>query len=321
MNVAIGISTLLLGSWVLNTPVEQDQSDAAALLPSVQAAAPALEPRAQYPSQAPSPGAGDANSGRFPRLEQLPPAAPDRSGLRRSQLGNQPTNGPDSPLGDLEKGNQVARPNDRQREPKILPRSPTDAPRLAGPGEISMPLPPTASQAELDANGRLASGAQPGSPTMSAIPELPTSRRVNLTRSASSGSYYEGAEDERARLEMTMHPGFTARSAPPAKAFADYRPSSSGVSPYMGIFRNDTNGGTIDNYSTLVRPALDQRNMNQRFNMDIYGLERNSRLQDEAMRQLNQGNTRTLQSIGTPQFYMNYGNYYPGYGQVPGSGP
>ena len=34
------------------------------------------------------------------------------------------------------------------------------------------------------------------------------------------------------------------------KAFAKAAPFASGVSPYMGLFRNDTNGGTIDNYST-----------------------------------------------------------------------
>ena len=80
----------------------------------------------------------------------------------------------------------------------------------------------------------------------------------------------------------------------------------------MGLFRNDTTGGTIDNYSTLVRPALDQRSMNQQFNMDIYGLERNARLQNAALQQMNRcNNSRAPQSIGTPQFYMNYGGYYP----------
>ena len=62
----------------------------------------------------------------------------------------------------------------------------------------------------------------------------------------------------------------------------------------MNLFRNDTNGGTIDNYSTYVRPALDQRSMNQQFNMDVYGLQRNQRIQDAVLQQLGRNyNSRT----------------------------
>ena len=91
----------------------------------------------------------------------------------------------------------------------------------------------------------------------------------------------------------------------------------------MNLFRNDTNGGTIDNYSTSVRPALDQRSMNQQFDMDLYGLQRNQRIQSAALQQLGRNYSRAPQAVGTPQFYMNYGNYYPGsygpnnYGQGP----
>jgi hypothetical protein len=82
----------------------------------------------------------------------------------------------------------------------------------------------------------------------------------------------------------------------------------------MGLFRNDTAGGTIDNYSTLVRPALDQRSMNQQFNLDLYGLERNARLQNMTLQQMDRynQNSRDPQSISTPQFYRNFGGYYPG---------
>ncbi len=102
------------------------------------------------------------------------------------------------------------------------------------------------------------------------------------------------------------------------------QPYSSGVSPYMNLFRNDTAGGTIDNYSTYVRPALDQRSMNQQFNMDVYGLQRNQRIQSAAMQRLGREYSREPQSIGTPQFYRNYGNFYSpgGYGpNSSGQGP
>lgn len=92
----------------------------------------------------------------------------------------------------------------------------------------------------------------------------------------------------------------------------------------MNLFRNDTNGGTIDNYSTYVRPALNQQSTNQQFNMDLYGLQRNQKIQSAILQQLGRDyNWCAPQSIGTPQFYMNYGNYYPGsygpnnYGQGP----
>jgi len=119
----------------------------------------------------------------------------------------------------------------------------------------------------------------------------------------------------RQRNEASLHPAFSP-TQPATKAFATARPYSSGGSPYMGLFRNDTSGGTIDNYSTFVRPALDQRSMNQQFNMDIYGLDRNAKIQNELLQRFGRGgNSRAPQSIGTPQFYMNYGNYYPGFGQ------
>ena len=85
----------------------------------------------------------------------------------------------------------------------------------------------------------------------------------------------------------------------------------------MNLFRNDTSGGTIDNYTTLVRPALEQQAANQRFNIDIYGLERNARIQQHSLHQM-QSTERVLQGVATPQYYMNYGGYYGGYGQ-PGS--
>jgi hypothetical protein len=103
-----------------------------------------------------------------------------------------------------------------------------------------------------------------------------------------------------------------AAPAPAIKAFAGYRPTS-GVSPYMNLFRRDSLG-TIDNYTTLVRPQLEQRFMNQQFDRDISGLERNNRTQMIDLQQLQRSN-QTLQSVGTQQFYMNYGSYYPGYGQ------
>ena len=95
------------------------------------------------------------------------------------------------------------------------------------------------------------------------------------------------------------------------KAFSGYR-APSGVSPWMNLFRREGDG--VNNYQSLVRPDLEQRYLNKQFGQDIRGLERDTRMQGTNLQQLNQ-QSRTLQGVGTPQFYMNYGNYYPGYGQ------
>jgi hypothetical protein len=102
----------------------------------------------------------------------------------------------------------------------------------------------------------------------------------------------------------------SAAPLPVDKAFGGYR-TPSGVSPYMNLFRRD-NGGTVDNYTSLVRPDLEQRSLNQTFTRDIRGLQSNTMQQGSALQQLN---NRTLQGVSTPQFYMNMGNYYPGQGQ------
>ena len=186
---------------------------------------------------------------------------------------------------------------------------------------LSMPMPPTSKDA-LDTSPGVPSD-QYVSPTAPNAPDVPQSRQAYSPHTATSPSSYSQADEMRQRNEMAEHPAF----APPAqvpKAFATARPFSSGVSPWMGLFRNDTNGGTIDNYSTQVRPALDQRSLNQQFNMDVYGLQRNAQIQNAALQQLNnRANSRAPQVIGTPQFYQNGGGYpygAGGYGQGYGQG-
>ena len=85
---------------------------------------------------------------------------------------------------------------------------------------------------------------------------------------------------------FTQQQSSLAAAWTPQKAFTNYQPPSSGVSPYMNLFRTGTNNGTIDNYTTLVRPALQQQTANQQFGSDIFGLQRNARLQSAALQQL-----------------------------------
>ncbi|MCE5267515.1 MAG: hypothetical protein LLG00_06480, partial [Planctomycetaceae bacterium] len=97
----------------------------------------------------------------------------------------------------------------------------------------------------------------------------------------------------------------------PEKVLSGNQVSSSGVSPYLQLFRNDTAGGTIDNYTTLVRPALQQQRLNQQFGADLFGLQRDSRIQQASLQRF-QTNVRTLQGVSTPQFNVS-GNAFPGY--------
>ena len=92
------------------------------------------------------------------------------------------------------------------------------------------------------------------------------------------------------------------------KPFSTYR-APSGASPYMNLFRNDTSFGTIDNYSTFVRPQLEQRNLNQQVGRDLRGLQRNTRAQNSTLQQMER-DSRNFQGVTTPQF-MNYGNFFP----------
>ena len=79
----------------------------------------------------------------------------------------------------------------------------------------------------------------------------------------------------------------------------------------MNLFRTGNNNGTIDNYTTLVRPELDQQHANQKFGADIHGLEDSTHVQGLNIRQLNR-DTQTLQGVNATQYFMNYGDYYQG---------
>jgi hypothetical protein len=111
------------------------------------------------------------------------------------------------------------------------------------------------------------------------------------------------------RLPSSLSSGSVG--APAGKAFADYHPTS-GVSPYMNLFR--VQGDTLDNYTSLVRPQIDQRFFNRQLNQDIRTLQNSARTQGVDLRQLYRSN-ESLQGVATPQYYQNYGNYYQGYGQ------
>lgn len=111
--------------------------------------------------------------------------------------------------------------------------------------------------------------------------------------------------------------GSRGGSSRTAKPYANYTPTSP-VSPYMNLFRND-NGGAVNNYYSLVRPALDQRNTNQQTQREIQSLETTSRTQSQTLNQINQLNSQAKPAPTAPAAtFQNLQNYYP---NLDGSSP
>jgi hypothetical protein len=172
--------------------------------------------------------------------------------------------------------------------------------------QMPMYMPTAPTDNSTDVFGIPTSG--PGSNRMRASPTAPTSVSSLAPRSDF---------DSKLKSPLTQNRGpaaFGNVSAAPSpasqKAFAGYQPTS-GVSPYMNLFR--IGGETIDNYTSLVRPQIEQRFLNQQFNRDIRGLDNAAQNQRVNLQQLYRAN-QTLQGVATPQYYMNYGSYYSGSG-------
>ncbi|NLF08120.1 MAG: hypothetical protein GX594_09105 [Pirellulaceae bacterium] len=180
-------------------------------------------------------------------------------------------------------------PGTAKEAPSAMPTSPTQ------PDSTGLPLPPTADpNAPRAAQPQATAGPQMPAPPTGQYPAAAARPATDATRRSGYGA--------------GRNPSFSGSAAHrERKAFANVNPYSSGISPYMNLYRRDT--GDIDNYNTLVRPALEQRAANQQFNMDIYGLERSARLQQHSIQQMRQYD-RTLQGVATPQYHMNYGGYY-----------
>jgi hypothetical protein len=104
-----------------------------------------------------------------------------------------------------------------------------------------------------------------------------------------------------------------------SKAFTNYQPAPA-VSPYQSLFNTGNAGGTINNYTTLVRPQLQQQQQNQQVSTDINGLQTQiSPLlpplsQGQQLSPIPQYNFNTPGSSGNS---MGTGNSYIGNGQQP----
>ncbi len=122
---------------------------------------------------------------------------------------------------------------------------------------------------------------------------------------------YSPTTARKARASQSA-PARHAPSAGAVKPFSNYRPAPT-LSPWAEMFRVNPSS-TVDRYNGIVRPLLNQRSTNRQVGGQIYGLQGTTRRQGAAIQGLGR-TTRGLQGAGSPQYYMNYGGYYPGLGR------
>jgi hypothetical protein len=192
-----------------------------------------------------------------------------------------------------------------QNASPLMPIAPTDSSAGSQAGHTYQYLPPTANAATADSAG--ASGRPSGLSGPMSVPTSPTRARPGEAQSYTS---MRNVEEQNRRMAAARNAA-TAPAQLTPKPFSGANQQSSGVSPYMNIFRSGTNNGTVDNYSTLVRPVLDQQRANQKFGADIHGLENSTHVQGINIQQLNR-DTQSLQGVNATQYFMNYGDYYHG---------
>ncbi len=256
MNLALGMWLLLAGDWVL--PATNDPSNLAPLGNSgaynaidrtdigSKAKMSALASGLPTSTQSPASGPGPAQR----------PSRPQ--GPSQSQYGRPASYG----LSSIPRRMPVAPTDASIGGMPMMPMAPTD-PRTAG---MQMPMPPTSYGTNF---GRTRPGSRvPG--------------------------YSPGGYSNVSRLQSQMSPSFTRNESQPrgpaqigtigsntgpntggfntSKAFAGYTPPSP-VSPYLSIFQNNTAGGTIDPYTTNVKPILDQQQRNMQLSNNISQLQ------------------------------------------------
>jgi hypothetical protein len=191
----------------------------------------------------------------------------------------------------------------------IMPMAPTDPAQNAYGGQFYQWLPPTATTAGAAAMDT--SGGRPnGLYGPSNFPVSPTRGPPGSPQSYSS---MKTIQDESRRIEAARN----ATAAPPQTASKPFSganvPSSGGSSPYMNLFRGGNNNGTIDNYTTLVKPELNQRSANQQFGSDIHSLDNRTNVQGLSIRKLDT-QTQSLQGVNSSQYFMNSSPYFMNYG-------
>ncbi len=104
-------------------------------------------------------------------------------------------------------------------------------------------------------------------------------------------------------------PSSLGASASASKPFSSYS-SPPTVSPYMNLFRVDLNGNNNFNYSTLVRPQLQQQQMNEQ--LQRQNLQNSRRIQSiAAQADYNPQGAKDMYPTGHETAFSYTGHYYP----------
>lgn len=85
--------------------------------------------------------------------------------------------------------------------------------------------------------------------------------------------------------------------------------SSPTISPYLNLFRQNLDDNT-DNYNTLVRPQLQQQQINQNFQREAQAITRHVQSLSAKPAFNPQGSEQYLPT-GHPTGFMNYSHFYP----------
>jgi hypothetical protein len=98
-------------------------------------------------------------------------------------------------------------------------------------------------------------------------------------------------------------------AGPASKPFANVTPTPT-VSPWMNMFRDDLSGADALNYQTLVRPMLNQQQVNHQ--LERQNIELGQRVQAMSARNAyNPQGSDQIYPTGHPTVFMVYGHYYP----------
>ncbi|MFO0791072.1 MAG: hypothetical protein U0805_16555 [Pirellulales bacterium] len=151
----------------------------------------------------------------------------------------------------------------------------------------------------------------PRASSVSTLPPVFSNLSSYTGRSASSiqQSYTNSMASMSSSASMPRAARFGNTSSLASKPFSAYT-SQPTVSPYLNLFRVDLNGNNDFNYSTLVRPQLQQQQVNQQ--LERQNLQNARRLQAIAAQpDFNPQGSKDEYPTGHQTVFNYMGHYYP----------
>jgi hypothetical protein len=134
--------------------------------------------------------------------------------------------------------------------------------------------------------------------------------QLDLSRAKSQVPYF-GQQSTTTGLNRSGQIRSFGSASRVGKPFSNYS-SEPTVSPYLNLFRRDFGGNDDLNYNTLVRPMLQQQQLNQQLQRQNY--ENARRLQAiSAQANFNPAGSKDQVPTGHQTAFQYYGHYYPGF--------